>query len=139
MSISIPLNTTVQYSFSSSSLVPSFSIFSPITSSAVSITGIRQRCLRMVTSCVSNAHQSVQTGATDAVSVVGRDQIRLGLPSKGRMAADSLDLLKVSVLGVVCVSPSKIEDCARGKQDMRIYRIEQLAIFTGSRSSLSYI
>lgn len=105
MSISIPLNTTLQYSSSSSSsLLPSFSLSSPITSSAVYVAGIRQRCLRMATSCVSNAQKSVLNGATDAVSIVGREQIRLGLPSKGRMAADSLDLLKVSVLGSPCVS-----------------------------------
>lgn len=116
MSISIPLNTTVQYSFSSSSLVPSFSLFSPITSSAVSITEIRQRCLRMVTSCVSNAQKSVKTGATDAVSVVGRDQIRLGLPSKGRMAADSLDLLKVSVLGVLVFPLTKLRTVLGGNK-----------------------
>jgi len=113
MPISIPLNATLQYSSpssssSSSSLVPSSPLFSPIPSTTVSLTGIRQRCLRMVTSCVSNAQKSVLNGATDSVSVVGREQIRLGLPSKGRMAADSLDLLKVSVLGSGCVSLTKL-------------------------------
>jgi ATP phosphoribosyltransferase len=59
----------------------------------------------MVTSCVSNAQKSVLNGATDSVSVVGREQIRLGLPSKGRMAADSLDLLKDCQLFVKQVNP----------------------------------
>ncbi|KAG7645723.1 Histidine biosynthesis HisG C-terminal [Arabidopsis thaliana x Arabidopsis arenosa] len=112
MPISIPLNATLQYSSpssssssSSSSLVPSSPLFSPIPSTTVSLTGIRQRCLRMVTSCVSNAQKSVLNGATDSVSVVGREQIRLGLPSKGRMAADSLDLLKDCQLFVKQVNP----------------------------------
>ncbi|KAL0694540.1 hypothetical protein Bca4012_061720 [Brassica carinata] len=96
MSIATPLNTTLQRSPPppSSLVVPSFSVFSPIHTTAVSVvTGTHNRCLRMVTSCVSHAQSSVQNGVTDAVSA--RNQIRLGLPSKGRMATDTLDLLKL--------------------------------------------
>ena len=90
MSIATPLNTTLQRS----PLPSSLSVFSPIHTTTVSVTGTRKRCLRMVTSCVSSHSQSsVHNGVTDAVSV--RNQIRLGLPSKGRMATDTLDLLKV--------------------------------------------
>ncbi|KAL0703728.1 hypothetical protein Bca4012_070153 [Brassica carinata] len=92
MSIATPLNATLQRS----PPPPSFSIFSPIHPTTVSVSETRKRCLRMVvTSCVSSHSQSsVQNGVTDAVSA--RNQIRLGLPSKGRMATDTLDLLKQS-------------------------------------------
>jgi len=54
----------------------------------------------LVTSCVSTVQSSVATNGSSpapapAAVVVERDQIRLGLPSKGRMAADAIDLLKV--------------------------------------------
>jgi len=39
-------------------------------------------------------------------------EIRIGLPSKGRMAADTLDLLKVLVLlfRILCLVPEKMAE-----------------------------
>ncbi|CAN8294558.1 unnamed protein product [Cochlearia groenlandica] len=104
MSVAIPLTTTTSL-LSTCSLAPSLSLFSPITSTAFPVNGSRRRCLRMVTSCVSNAQISVQNGVTEALSGVERNQIRLGLPSKGRMATDTLDLLKDCQLFVKQVNP----------------------------------
>ncbi|KAJ4914955.1 hypothetical protein Rs2_00505 [Raphanus sativus] len=104
MSMATPLNTTLQRS---PLPLPCFSVFfSPFhPSTTLSVTGIRKRCLRMVTSCVSHSQSSVQNnGVTDAAVSV-RNQIRLGLPSKGRMATDTLDLLKDCQLSVKQVNP----------------------------------
>lgn len=65
-------------------------------STAFSVIAPHRRCLRLVTSCVSYDQSSFANGSAPNVVVVERDQIRLGLVSKGRMATNSLDLLKVS-------------------------------------------
>ncbi|KAL0742153.1 hypothetical protein Bca4012_083666 [Brassica carinata] len=44
----------------------------------------------------STVQSSVANGSAPAAVAVERDQIRLGLPSKRRMAADSINLLKCS-------------------------------------------
>ncbi|XP_010553682.1 PREDICTED: ATP phosphoribosyltransferase 2, chloroplastic-like [Tarenaya hassleriana] len=87
-----------------SSFVPSLPPFSPSPSTGVSVGGPRRRCLTLVTCCVSYAQSSVENGTAGA-AVVERNQIRLGLPSKGRMASDTLDLLKDCQLFVKQVNP----------------------------------
>ncbi|ESQ29625.1 hypothetical protein EUTSA_v10023501mg [Eutrema salsugineum] len=103
MSILLPTNLQ---QCPSSSLSPSPPLFSPPSpSTAFAVVGTRRRCLRLVTSCVSSVQSSVANGSAPAAVVVERDQIRLGLPSKGRMAADSIDLLKDCQLFVKQVNP----------------------------------
>ncbi|CAA7028256.1 unnamed protein product [Microthlaspi erraticum] len=93
----------------SSSLSPSPPLLSPSPSTAFSVVGTRRRCLRLVTSCVSSVQISVANGSAPApvpgAVIVEREQIRLGLPSKGRMAADAIDLLKDCQLFVKQVNP----------------------------------
>ena len=92
---------------SSPSLSPSTPLFSPCPSTAFSFGRTRLRCLRLVTSCVASVQSTVANGSAPAPAVVvEREQIRLGLPSKGRMAADSIDLLKVNGVSVpmkICI------------------------------------
>ncbi|CAN6834078.1 unnamed protein product [Brassica oleracea] len=82
------------------------------------------RCLRLVTSCVASVQSTIANGSAPAPVVVEREQIRLGLPIKGRMAADAIDLLKVCQLFVKQVNPRqevkkyrevmrRLRDCAR--------------------------
>lgn len=66
--------------------VPSPPIFS---SSRISVR-------RTIWCCASQSQLAVVNGPVDEGSVSERNVIRLGLPSKGRMASDTLDLLKVS-------------------------------------------
>ncbi|XP_010414779.1 PREDICTED: ATP phosphoribosyltransferase 1, chloroplastic [Camelina sativa] len=86
---------------------PSSTLLSPSPPSTVfSVVVPRRRCLRLVSSCVSTVPTSVSNGSAPAsVVVVEREQIRLGLPSKGRMAADAIDLLKDCQLFVKQVNP----------------------------------
>ncbi|XP_020889920.1 ATP phosphoribosyltransferase 1, chloroplastic isoform X2 [Arabidopsis lyrata subsp. lyrata] len=62
-------------------------------------------CLRLVTSCVAYDQSSVVNSSAPKAVVVERDQIRLGLVSKGRMATNSLNLLKDCQLFVKQVNP----------------------------------
>ncbi|RID44878.1 hypothetical protein BRARA_I01643 [Brassica rapa] len=106
MSILLPTNLQKCPSPSlSPSPSPPFLSSSP--SSAFSFLGTRRRCLRFVTSSVASLQSSVAIGSAPAPAavVVERDQIRLGLPSKGRMAADAIDLLKDCQLFVKQVNP----------------------------------
>ncbi|KFK40913.1 hypothetical protein AALP_AA2G059700 [Arabis alpina] len=91
---------------SSLSLSPSPPLLSPSPSTAFSVISNRRRCLRLVTSSsVSSVQRSVANGSPAPAVVVERNQIRLGLPSKGRMAADAIDLLKDCQLFVKQVNP----------------------------------
>ncbi|VYS49390.1 unnamed protein product [Arabidopsis thaliana] len=108
--MSLLLPTNLQQYPSSSSFPSSTPILSPPPSTAFSVIVPRRRCLRLVTSCVSTVQSSVATNGSSpapapAAVVVERDQIRLGLPSKGRMAADAIDLLKDCQLFVKQVNP----------------------------------
>ena len=104
MSILLPANLQ---QCPSPSLSPSTPLFSPCPSTAFSFGRTRLRCLRLVTSCVASVQSTVANGSVPAPAVVvEREQIRLGLPSKGRMAADSIDLLKVNGVSVpmkICI------------------------------------
>ncbi|CAL9238368.1 unnamed protein product [Arabidopsis halleri] len=104
--MSLLLPTNLQQYPSSSSFPSSTPLLSPPPSTAFVP---RRRCLRLVTSCVSTVQSSVANGSSPAPApaavVVERDQIRLGLPSKGRMAADAIDLLKDCQLFVKQVNP----------------------------------
>ncbi|KAK9217614.1 hypothetical protein WN943_006242 [Citrus x changshan-huyou] len=85
------------------SLSPSgLSFFCPLSSFHISVawgpTTATNKPAAAVTCCVSSSqqfesHVSVVNGNIDN-RISERDEIRLGLPSKGRMAADTLDLLK---------------------------------------------
>ncbi|KAJ0231546.1 ATP phosphoribosyltransferase 2 [Hirschfeldia incana] len=103
MSILLPANLQQCPSPSRS---PSTPLLSPSPSS-FSFLGTRRRCLRFVTSSAASLQSSVAIGSAPAPAavVVERDQIRLGLPSKGRMAADAIDLLKDCQLFVKQVNP----------------------------------
>ncbi|WZZ27770.1 hypothetical protein YC2023_011171 [Brassica napus] len=102
MSILLPTNLQ---QCPSPSFSPSTPLLSPSPSTAFSFVGTSRRCLRLVTCCVSSVQSSVANGSAPAAVIVERDQIRLGLPSKGRMAADSVDLLKDCQLFVKQVNP----------------------------------
>ncbi|KAG7585343.1 ATP phosphoribosyltransferase catalytic domain [Arabidopsis thaliana x Arabidopsis arenosa] len=77
---------------------------SPSTT-AFSAIAPRRICLRLVTSCVAYDQSSAVNGSAPKAVVVERDQIRLGLVSKGRMATNSLNLLKDCQLFVKQVNP----------------------------------
>jgi hypothetical protein len=55
---------------------------------------------------------AVVNGRVDDSRALERREIRIGLPSKGRMAADTLDLLKVLVLlfRILCLVPEKMAE-----------------------------
>ncbi|EOX97147.1 ATP phosphoribosyl transferase 2 isoform 3 [Theobroma cacao] len=57
-----------------------------------------------ISCCSSQSQTAVVNGKLDS-RIAERDEIRLGLPSKGRMAADTLDLLKDCQLSVKQVNP----------------------------------
>ncbi|KAK0589409.1 hypothetical protein LWI29_013870 [Acer saccharum] len=84
---------------------PSLSLFSPSSSSNSSVATTKPAA---VTCCVSQSQfqsqVSVGNGNVDR-RVSERTEIRLGLPSKGRMASDTLDLLKDCQLSVRQVNP----------------------------------
>ncbi|KAK1563651.1 hypothetical protein Q3G72_030652 [Acer saccharum] len=84
---------------------PSLSLFSPSSSSNSSVATTKPAA---VTCCVSQSQfqsqVSVGNGNVDS-RVSERTEIRLGLPSKGRMASDTLDLLKDCQLSVRQVNP----------------------------------
>ncbi|KAK6915946.1 ATP phosphoribosyltransferase, catalytic domain [Dillenia turbinata] len=104
------LQSCIQQCLSSSSL-PSLCTFSSSISSCPSPSLSRRVLLKPTTTttvyCSSAADSAVTivNGNADKRSVVERDEIRLGLPSKGRMAADTLDLLKDCQLSVRQVNP----------------------------------
>nr|AAT74589.1 chloroplast ATP phosphoribosyl transferase [Odontarrhena lesbiaca] len=79
---------------------PSYSLSPPSP-----VIGPRRRCLRLVTTCISSVQSSVANGSAPPAVMVERDLIRLGLPSKGRMAADAVELLKDCQLLVKQVNP----------------------------------
>ncbi|KAK8629817.1 hypothetical protein V6N13_078643 [Hibiscus sabdariffa] len=60
---------------------------------------------RSFISCCSSQSQTAVFNGTFDNQIAKRDEIRLGLPSKGRMAADTLDLLKDCQLSVKQVNP----------------------------------
>ncbi|KAK8504212.1 hypothetical protein V6N12_044757 [Hibiscus sabdariffa] len=60
---------------------------------------------RSFISCCSSQSQTAVFNGTFDNQIAERDEIRLGLPSKGRMAADTLDLLKDCQLSVKQVNP----------------------------------
>ncbi|XP_065870846.1 ATP phosphoribosyltransferase 2, chloroplastic-like [Euphorbia lathyris] len=87
-------------SFSSStSLFPSFSS-RRVTSVKPSVSSQFIPLVR----CVSQSEVAVSNGKLDG-KIIERNEIRLGLPSKGRMASDTLDLLKDCQLSVKQVNP----------------------------------
>ncbi|XP_017971192.1 PREDICTED: ATP phosphoribosyltransferase 2, chloroplastic isoform X4 [Theobroma cacao] len=57
-----------------------------------------------ISCCSSQSQTAVVNGKLDS-RIAERDEIRLGLPSKGRIAADTLDLLKDCQLSVKQVNP----------------------------------
>jgi len=67
---------------------------------------------RTIWCCVSQSQVAVVNGRVDDSRVLERSEIRIGLPSKGRMAADTLDLLKVLVLlfRILCLVPEKMPE-----------------------------
>ncbi|TXG53791.1 hypothetical protein EZV62_019047 [Acer yangbiense] len=83
---------------------PSLSLFSPSSSNS----SVATTKPAAVTCCVSQSQfqsqVSVGNGNVDS-RVSERTEIRLGLPSKGRMASDTLDLLKDCQLSVRQVNP----------------------------------
>ncbi|KAJ4724358.1 ATP phosphoribosyltransferase [Melia azedarach] len=89
---------------------PSLSLFCPSSSFRISLSAAAARTAARtaaVTCCVSSQFQSqvsVLNGNIDN-RVSERNEIRLGLPSKGRMAEDTLDLLKDCQLSVKQVNP----------------------------------
>ncbi|KAK3184828.1 hypothetical protein Dsin_032114 [Dipteronia sinensis] len=83
---------------------PSLSLFSP-SSSNFSVTTTNPAA---VTCCVSQSQFQPQVSVVNGnvhSRVSERTEIRLGLPSKGRMASDTLDLLKDCQLSVRQVNP----------------------------------
>ncbi|KAK6945459.1 ATP phosphoribosyltransferase, catalytic domain [Dillenia turbinata] len=104
------LQSYIQQCPSSSSL-PSLCTFASSISSSPSPSLSRRVLLKPTTTttvyCCSVAASAVTivNGNADKRSVVERDEIRLGLPSKGRMASDTLDLLKDCQLSVRQVNP----------------------------------
>ncbi|XP_038995429.1 ATP phosphoribosyltransferase 2, chloroplastic-like [Hibiscus syriacus] len=60
---------------------------------------------RSFISCCSSQLQTAFVNGTLDSKIAERDKIRIGLPSKGRMAADTLDLLKDCQLSVKQVNP----------------------------------
>ncbi|XP_022748658.1 ATP phosphoribosyltransferase 2, chloroplastic-like [Durio zibethinus] len=78
---------------------PAVSVPAPCLSFYISVSK------RSVISCCSSQSQTtVINGKLDS-RIFDRDEIRLGLPSKGRMAADTLDLLKDCQLSIKQVNP----------------------------------
>ncbi|KAH7575807.1 hypothetical protein JRO89_XS02G0224700 [Xanthoceras sorbifolium] len=88
---------------------PSLSLFSPSSSFNLSVSTTTKPAT--VSCCVSQSQfqsqVSVVNGNVDG-KVTERAEIRLGLPSKGRMASDTLDLLKLSNLEVWFQRPKDI-------------------------------
>ncbi|KAH0883926.1 hypothetical protein HID58_060022 [Brassica napus] len=126
MSILLPANLQ---QCPSPSLSPSTPLFSPCPSTAFSFGRTRLRCLRLVTSCVASVQSTVANGSVPAPAVVvEREQIRLGLPSKGRMAADSIDLLKLPNTEVWFQRPKDIvRKLLSGDLDLGIVGLDTLS------------
>lgn len=90
------------YISSSTSLFPSSSSFRIISLKPKIFSS---SCFRpVVVCCLSQSQVSVVNGGINT-RVSERNEIRLGLPSKGRMASDTLDLLKDCQLSVKQVNP----------------------------------
>ncbi|KAJ0078091.1 hypothetical protein Patl1_36800 [Pistacia atlantica] len=85
---------------------PSLSLLCPSLSFHISVLPPPQPRLAntTITCCVSQSQVSVVNSKIDS-RISERNEIRLGLPSKGRMAADTLDLLKDCQLSVRQVNP----------------------------------
>ncbi|XVF00601.1 hypothetical protein REPUB_Repub04eG0014700 [Reevesia pubescens] len=82
-----------------SAFTPAFSISSPCPSFSISVSK-----RSFISFCSSQSQTSVVNGKIDG-KITERDEIRFGLPSKGRMAEDTLDLLKDCQLSVKQVNP----------------------------------
>ncbi|XWS55292.1 hypothetical protein CRYUN_Cryun10bG0162800 [Craigia yunnanensis] len=82
-----------------SSFTPAFSISCPCPTFYISVSK-----RSFISCCSSQSQTTVVIGKIDS-RITERDEIRLGLPSKGRMAADTLDLLKDCQLSVKQVNP----------------------------------
>ncbi|KAH9685279.1 ATP phosphoribosyltransferase 2 [Citrus sinensis] len=121
------------------SLSPSgLSFFCPLSSFHISVawgpTTATNKPAAAVTCCVSSSqqfesHVSVVNGNIDN-RISERDEIRLGLPSKGRMAADTLDLLKLSNLEVWFQRPKDIvRKLLSGDLDLGIVGLDTVSEF----------
>ncbi|KDP42417.1 hypothetical protein JCGZ_00214 [Jatropha curcas] len=84
---------------SSTSLFPSHASFR-----IISLKPSGPSSLRPVFCCISQSQVSVVNGGVNT-RASERNEIRLGLPSKGRMASDTIDLLKDCQLSVKQVNP----------------------------------
>ncbi|KAE8709267.1 ATP phosphoribosyltransferase 1 [Hibiscus syriacus] len=65
---------------------------------------LRPPTISFISCCSSQLQTAFVNGTLDS-KIAERDKIRIGLPSKGRMAADTLDLLKDCQLSVKQVNP----------------------------------
>lgn len=78
---------------------------STFLSSHSSVTSCRKVSVKFTVSCCSATSPATVVNGNVEQRPSDRSEIRLGLPSKGRMAADSLDLLKDCQLSVRQVNP----------------------------------
>ncbi|KAK4378800.1 hypothetical protein RND71_000662 [Anisodus tanguticus] len=79
---------------------------STLLSSHSSVTSCRKVSVKFAVSCCSAAYpMNVVVNGNVEKTPSDRNEVRLGLPSKGRMAADTLDLLKDCQLSVRQVNP----------------------------------
>lgn len=77
-----------------------------------------------ISCCAVASPAAVSSGIADN-RVLERREIRLGLPSKGRMATDTLDLLKVN-----CILPQLILKIESRSHDQRFFLDSHFAFFT---------
>uniref|UniRef100_A0A2C9VJE5 ATP phosphoribosyltransferase n=1 Tax=Manihot esculenta TaxID=3983 RepID=A0A2C9VJE5_MANES len=99
-----PLQPNFQQCAAAASLASSTSLFPSSFSFRLITLRPSISALRPVVCCLSQSQVSVVNGKIDN-RVSERNEIRLGLPSKGRMASDTLDLLKDCQLSVKQVNP----------------------------------
>lgn len=78
--------------------IPSLTIPHPSSSNS-------RICIKFIVKCCSSSNNVSVINANTEQRVSERSEIRLGLPSKGRMASDTLDLLKDCQLSVRQVNP----------------------------------
>ncbi|WMV12399.1 hypothetical protein MTR67_005784 [Solanum verrucosum] len=78
---------------------------STLLSSQSSVTSCRKVSLKFTVSCCSATSPLAVVNGNVEKRPSDRTEVRIGLPSKGRMAADSLDLLKDCQLSVRQVNP----------------------------------
>ncbi|EXB29027.1 ATP phosphoribosyltransferase [Morus notabilis] len=87
-----------------SSPPPSLTFFSSSPSFRVSVVKVKPPATASFWCCATQSQVAVVNGRAEG-RISERNEIRLGLPSKGRMAADTLDLLKDCQLSVKQVNP----------------------------------